>query len=109
MMGSMAIAACDSQYPSACCFGSSERKLSALSWIKPVSPTRSTSVDSCFGAELLVCATALHMEQNNTQMMDKNSRFTDLSFGSEQTFYGKRICRNPRFVASFLTSSAFFS
>ena len=43
MMGSMAIDACVSQYASACCRASSREKLSASNWMKPVSPTRSTS------------------------------------------------------------------
>ena len=43
MMGWMAIDACVSQYASACCRASSREKLSASNWMKPVSPTRSTS------------------------------------------------------------------
>src|SRR6266542_478211 len=42
MIGSIAIDACASQYASACPRGSRARKLSAWSWMKPVSPTRST-------------------------------------------------------------------
>src|SRR5579871_6576977 len=42
MIGSMAIEACVSQYPSACSFGEWARKLGASNCKNPVEPTRST-------------------------------------------------------------------
>src|SRR5205823_394797 len=44
-MGSMAIAACVSQYASACSFKVSAPKLGVSNWTNPVVPTRSTSAE----------------------------------------------------------------